>query len=82
MGRWRHKASKTSCGCKTFYFVRKSPWGIPELPGVFCIEQAQKIIGGSKLAPWRCGLFIFLEMQGPPSHNGRGRWQKQGAFWV
>jgi hypothetical protein len=64
-GRWRHKAPKARFGCKTFYFMRKSSWGISEPPGVFCIEQAQKIIGGSKPAPWRCGLFIVLVMQGP-----------------
>jgi hypothetical protein len=65
MGRWRHEASKS----KTLYFVRKPSWRISEQPGEFCIEQAQKIIGGSKSAPWRCGLFIFLEMQGQPSHR-------------
>jgi hypothetical protein len=42
MGRWRHKTSKTRFGCKTFYFARKSPWGISEPPGAFGIEQAQK----------------------------------------
>ena len=56
MGRWRRKASKTRFGCKTFYFVRKSSWGISEPPGAF----------GSKPAPWRCGLFIVLAMQGRP----------------
>jgi hypothetical protein len=68
MERWRHKASKARSGYKIFYFMRKSPWGISEPAGAFGIEQAQKIIGGSKPAPWRCGLFIVLVMQGPPSH--------------
>jgi hypothetical protein len=40
---------------KTFYFMRKSPWDISEAAGVFCIEQAPKIMGGSKLNPPRCG---------------------------
>jgi hypothetical protein len=47
-------------GGKTFYFVRKSPWSISEAAGAFCIEQAQKIIGGSKLPPLRCGLRTVL----------------------
>jgi hypothetical protein len=46
--------------CKAFYFVRKSSWGISEPPGEFCIEQAQKIIGGSKLTPSRYGSGTFL----------------------
>jgi hypothetical protein len=62
MGRWRYKASKTRPGVKLFYFVRKSPWSIPEPPGAFSTEQAQRTIGGSKPASWRCGLFIFLEI--------------------
>ena len=43
------QAPKTRFEGKTFSFVRKSPLSISEAPGVFCIEQAQKIIGGSKL---------------------------------
>ena len=58
--------------------MRKSPWGISEPPGIFCIEQAQKVIGGSKPAQWRCGLFIFLVMQGPPSHRtSKNLWVEQ-----
>ena len=59
----------TRFGRKVFYFVRKPSWGISEPPGGFCIEQAQQIIGGLKSAPWRCGLFPFLVMQGQPSHG-------------
>jgi hypothetical protein len=45
---------------KAFYFARKSFWGISEAAGAFCIEQAHKIMGGSKLTPPRCGLRTVL----------------------
>jgi hypothetical protein len=43
---------------KNFLFYAKVVLGMSEPPGVFFIEQAQEIIGGSKPAPWRGGLFI------------------------
>jgi hypothetical protein len=53
-------APKTRFGGKIFIFLRKLPGGIPEAAGAFCIEQAQKNIGGSKLTPPRCGLRTVL----------------------
>jgi hypothetical protein len=62
-------ASKSLKNTRTFYFVRKTPWGISEPPGVFCIaKNKHKNIGGSKSVPWRCGLFIVLTMKGQPSN--------------
>jgi hypothetical protein len=64
MGRWR-QPQKYVLGVKLFILCESaSSWSISEPPGAFSIEQAQKIIGGLKPAPWRCELFILLVMQG------------------
>jgi hypothetical protein len=49
-------APKTRIEGNVFYFVRKSSWSTSEAARAFGIEQAQKIIGESKLAPLRGGL--------------------------
>jgi hypothetical protein len=96
MGRWRQKAPKTRFECKTLYFARKSSRGISEpgttwgvLHGHGAPEQAQSVVGGSKSAPWRCGLFIVLVVQGQqPSHTTpvlctctAGRWLDVDIFY-
>ena len=36
-------APKTRFWGKAFYFTRKSPWSISDLPGAFCIEQVLQL---------------------------------------
>jgi hypothetical protein len=59
MGRWRHKAPKARFGGKTFYFVRKSFWGISELPGEFCIEKHDRRIEASPMVLRVAGSSLF-----------------------
>jgi hypothetical protein len=37
------------------------------------MEQAQKLVDGSKPAPPRCGLFTKLDIDGQPSHKAKQR---------
>ena len=53
-------APKTHFEGKTFYFVRKSTWGITESPGAFCTEQAQNITRRSELTPPTPGRVYFF----------------------
>jgi hypothetical protein len=46
-------------------FVRKSSWYLPEAGGTFCIEQAQKIMGGVKVNPSALWLACGFGQIGP-----------------
>jgi hypothetical protein len=49
---------KNTFWVQNFLFCAQAVLGIPEPP-----REAHNNIGGSKPAPWRWGLFIFLVMQ-------------------
>jgi hypothetical protein len=62
-------APKTRFEGKTFYFVRKSTWGITESPGAFCIGQPQNITRIPELTPPRQGGCTFLVTCTQRSHK-------------
>jgi hypothetical protein len=70
MWRWRHKAPKYVLGVNFSFFAKVvlghfgTTWGIWHRTST----KDYRRIEASPMA-LRCGLFIVLVMQGPPSHN-------------
>jgi hypothetical protein len=68
----RWGAQKTIFAC-SFERGLKLPWALSRCPGPFCVDQAQKIIGGLKQTPWCQGEGTFVEKQAQPSHNAKAK---------